>query len=93
MIQFKMQKPLIGKINLKRLVLLLFLVIIFLISSEGMVMAESQQSLQSAATVDDNSGSGTVKGVGLWILFTLAISYGLNNYLRKKENNPENTKS
>jgi hypothetical protein len=56
-------------------------------------MAKSQQDFQTGATIDDYSGSGTAKGVGLWILFTLAVSYGLNNHLRKRENKPENTKS
>ena len=93
MFQFKIPKAHIVKINLMRVIPLLVLIIIFFFSSVGLAMAESQQSLQAGATIDDYSGSGTAKGVGLWILFTLAISYGLNNHLRKRENKPENTES
>ena len=93
MFHFKIPKAHIVKINLMRVILLLALIIMFLFSSVSIAMAESQHSLQAGATIDDYSGSGTAKGVGLWILFTLAISYGLNNHLRKRENKPENTKS
>lgn len=93
MFQFKIPKAHIVKINLMRVIPLLVLIIMFFFSSVGLAMAESEQSLQAGSTIDDYSGSGTAKGVGLWILFTLAISYGLNNHLRKRENKPENTES
>ena len=93
MCHFKIPKALIVKINLMRVIPLLVLIIMFFFSSVGLAMAESEQSLQAGSTIDDYSGSGTAKGVGLWILFTLAISYGLNNHLRKRENKPENTES
>jgi hypothetical protein len=90
MLKFKLPKALILKLNLKRVIPLLFMSIMVFFIPVGMAMAESQQSLQSAAALDGNIGVG--KGMGLWILFTLAISFGLNNYLRKRENNPENNK-
>jgi hypothetical protein len=93
MFKFETPKALIVKINPKRVIPLLFLTILFFFASAGITMAKSQQDFQTGATIDDYSGSGTAKGVGLWILFTLAISYGLNNHLRKRENKPENTKS
>jgi hypothetical protein len=93
MFQFKMPKALIVKINTKRVIPLLFLATMFFFASVSLTMAESHQSIQSGVTIDDYSVSGTAKGVGLWILFTLVISFGLNNHLRKRESRPENTKS
>jgi hypothetical protein len=90
MLKFKLPKALILKLNLKRVIPLLFMSIMVFFIPVGMAMAESQQNLQSEAALDGNIGVG--KGMGLWILFTLAISFGLNNYLRKRENNPENNK-
>ena len=90
MLKFKLPKAFILKLNLKRAIPLLFMSIMVYFIPVGMAMAESQQNLQSAAALDGNIGVG--KGMGLWILFTLAISFGLNNYLRKRENNPENNK-
>ncbi len=90
MFKFKMPKALILKLNLKRVIPHLFMSTMVYFIPVGMAMAESQQNLQSTAALDGYSGVG--KGMSLWILFTLAISFGLNNYLRKRENNPENNK-
>ncbi len=92
MFMFKMPKAPIVKLNLKRVITLLFLSVMVYFIPVGLAMAESQQNLQPGAVLDGYSGIGTAKGMGLWILFTLAISFGLNNYLRKKENSQENKK-
>ena len=91
--RYKMSFKHIAKISLKRIIPVFILVSVFLFSIVGVTMAESLQKDQTGATIDAYSGSGAAKGVGLWILFTLAVSYGVNNYIRNRENNTQNKKS
>lgn len=82
-------KAIIVKINPKHVLLLFLMTIIFTIIPGNIALADASQNVQTAAAIDEYSWPGAARGVGIWILFTLVISLGLNNHIRKREKKVE----